>query len=133
MKNHITQSNFGKCLKLSVALLLGLMLGTLLLGGGQASAQVITNSIFGPNVSIVPAGTSETDIETALTTIANDPVNFPSSTYISNPTQSQFSTTRNAILFMPGAYTVKAPVGYYESIAGLGATPRAVTRSEERR
>src|ERR1039458_8244093 len=115
MKNHITQSNFGKCLKFSVALVLGLMLGTLLPGGGQAFAQN-TNSIFGPNVTIIPAGTSEANIEAALNNIAG-------STYNANPTGGQFSTNRNAVLFMPGTYTVQAPIGYYTSIAGLGQNP----------
>src|ERR1039457_6367302 len=128
MKNHITQSYFGKCLKISVALFLGLMLGTLLPGGGQAFAQN-TNSIFGPNVTIIPAGTSEANIEAALNNIAGV-------TYNANPTGGQFSTNRNAVLFMPGTYTVQAPIGYYTSIAGLGQNPGDVVingfiRSEE--
>ena len=115
MKNQIAQSNFGKCLKLSVVLFLGLMLGTLLPGGGRAFAQS-TNSIFGPNVTIISSGTSEANIEAALTNIAG-------STYTSNPTGGQFSTNRSAVLFMPGTYTVQAPIGYYTSIAGLGQNP----------
>jgi hypothetical protein len=115
----------GKCLGINIILFLGLIFAFTLSGGLLASAQTPN---FGPNVTIITPSMSESQIETILTTIANDPNNF-STTYISNPTQSQFSTTRNAILFMPGAYTVKAPVGYYESIAGLGATPGAVTIS----
>jgi len=40
---------------------------------------------------------------------------------------AQFSNSRYAVLFMPGTYTgVEAEVGYYESVAGLGAIPSAV-------
>ena len=68
-------------------------------------------------MTISPAGTSEANIEAALTNIAG-------STYTSNPTGGQFSTNRNAVLFMPGTYTVRqAPIGYYTSIAGLGQNP----------
>jgi hypothetical protein len=123
MKNCSTLLNDGKSLGISILLFLGLIFAITLSGGRTASAQAPD---FGPNVTIISPSMTETQIETALTNIANDINNF-STPYTSNPTQSQFSTTRNAILFMPGAYTVKAPVGYYESIAGLGATPGAVT------
>jgi hypothetical protein len=123
MKIRNTQIKGGKCLGISIMFFLGLIFSITLSGGLQASAQTPN---FGPNVTIISPSMTEAQIETILTNIANDPGNF-STTYISNPTQSQFSTTRNAILFLPGAYTVKAPVGYYESIAGLGATPGAVT------
>jgi hypothetical protein len=125
MRYQSTHFKDDKCLGISIMLFLGLIFAITLSGGLQASAQTPN---FGPNVTIITPSMSESQIETILTTIANDPNNF-STTYISNPTQSQFSTTRNAILFMPGAYTVKAPVGYYETIAGLGATPGAVTIS----
>ncbi len=76
-----------------------------------AQAQV-TKSIFGPNVTVIPAGTSETAIETALTNLSN---------------YTEFDTNRAAVLFQPGTYTVQAPIGYYESIAGLGQNPNGVT------
>ena len=42
-------------------------------------------------------------------------------------TNTQFSTNRYSVLFMPGTYTgVEAEVGYYESVAGLGLTPGTV-------
>jgi hypothetical protein len=123
MKSQITRFKDIKSLGISILLFLGLIFTSILSGGRPALAQTPN---FGPNVTIITPSMTEAQIETALTNIANDPSNF-STPYTSNPTQSQFSTTRNAILFMPGAYTVKAPVGYYESIAGLGATPGAVT------
>jgi fibronectin type 3 domain-containing protein len=118
MKNHAAQSNFGTSLKLWFALFLGLMPGALLPWGGQAFAQN-TSSIFGPNVTIIPAGTSAANIQTALENIAG-------STYTANPTGGQFGTNRNAVLFMPGTYTVQAPIGYYTTVAGLGQNPGAV-------
>ena len=75
-----------KCLGISTMIFLGLIFSITLSGGLQASAQTPD---FGPNVTIITPSMSETDIETALTNIANDPGNF-STTYISNPTQSQF-------------------------------------------
>jgi hypothetical protein len=125
MKANLTRSLLGPCHQLNFVPSLALTLGIILLGGLQALAQ--NSTIFGPNVYVFTPTMTESQIETALTSIANDPSNF-STTYISNPTQSQFSTTRTAILFMPGNYPlVMAPVGYYESIAGLGTTPGAVS------
>ncbi|MDQ2832640.1 MAG: hypothetical protein M3Y50_02640 [Acidobacteriota bacterium] len=67
---------------------------------------------FGPNVVILDPGMSTTQLQTTLLGLANEP---------------QFSPNRHAILFKPGAYTIQAPVGYYESMAGLGETPGQVT------
>lgn len=39
------------------------------------------------------------------------------------PNNGQFSDARYAFLFKPGTYTATIPVGYYTSIAGLGASP----------
>jgi hypothetical protein len=36
---------------------------------------------------------------------------------------SQFGPARNALLFLPGAYKVDVPVGYYTQVLGLGASP----------
>jgi hypothetical protein len=49
------------------------------------------------------------------------------STLTSLSNEDQFSANRYAVLFKPGAYNVEAPVGYYESIAGLGESPNGVT------
>ena len=67
---------------------------------------------FGPNVFIINPSMSSATIQTTLTNLSNE---------------AQFSSNRYAVLFQPGTYTVQAPIGYYESIAGLGATPGAVT------
>jgi Pectate lyase superfamily protein len=67
---------------------------------------------FGPNVHIFTPSTPADQIQSTLTSLANE---------------DQFSTNRYAVFFMPGSYSIQAPVGYYESIAGLGETPNAVT------
>lgn len=93
------------------------MLGALLLGGAfstSALAQVPSKTApdFGPNVFIFDPSTPATQILSTLTSISNE---------------DQFSANRYAVLFKPGTYSVEAPIGYYESVAGLGATPGAVT------
>ena len=67
---------------------------------------------FGPNVIILDPGMPAGQVQSTLTSISNE---------------DQFSTNRHAVLFKPGTYDIQAPVGYYESIAGLGETPNAVT------
>lgn len=81
----------------------------LLFGAVQAAAQTPN---FGPNVYIITPSMSSASIQTELTNLSNE---------------AQFSTNRYAVFFMPGTYSVQAPVGYYEQIAGVGPTPGAVT------
>ncbi len=71
-----------------------------------AFAQSAPN--FGPNVYIFDASMPAAQVQSKLISLANE---------------AQFSSNRYAVLFMRGAYSVEAPVGYYESIAGLGETP----------
>jgi len=80
------------------------------LGGPHAAAQSTPD--FGPNVYIFDTSMSNASIQTTLTSLANE---------------SQFSTNRYAVLFKPGTYSVQSEVGYYESVAGLGQSPQAVT------
>lgn len=40
---------------------------------------------------------------------------------------SEFGSARYAFLFLPGTYHVNIPVGFYTQVAGLGATPDAVS------
>ncbi len=67
---------------------------------------------FGPNVTIIDPAMPAAQVQTTLLSLSNE---------------AQFSQNRYAVLFKPGAYLLQAPVGYYESIAGLGETPSAVT------
>jgi len=85
----------------------------LVLGGLQAAAQPAPD--FGPNVIIIDPSMPSATINSTLTSLAALDVN------------SQFITSRYAVLFKPGSYSVQAPIGYYESIAGLGKDPTAVT------
>ena len=89
------------------AALLGITaLSTATLAQGAAAPN------FGPNVIIFDPSMTSTQIQTALTSISNE---------------DQFSANRHAVFFKPGAYNIQAPVGYYESIAGLGEEPGSVT------
>jgi len=128
MENLRSQLKVSMRSGISTLLFLGMMLATVVFGGRLASAQTPD---FGPNVTIISPSMSDSQIVTALTAIANDVPFNGGALYTANPTQSQFSTSRNAVLFMPGSYglttPIEAPVDYYESIAGLGATPGAVT------
>jgi len=82
---------------------------------------------FGPNVTIVDPSWSVADINKALAAAG---------------AESEFSTGRHAVLFLPGTYgsptgtdgstkptadLVNGAVGYYEQVAGLGASPDDVT------
>jgi hypothetical protein len=91
--------------------LIGLAVVVLLLGVPPAHAQ--NTSIFGPNVYVFTPNMSASSINSTLNTLNGN---------------AQFSTNRFAVLFMPGTYTgVQSEVGYYESLAGLGTTPSAVS------
>ena len=72
---------------------------------------------FGPNVTIFDTRTPIADINAYLRSISAEP---------------EFSANRHAVYFKPGAYgsateIVNSEVGYYTSIAGLGAAPTNVT------
>jgi hypothetical protein len=104
-----------------------LVLGTFIACLGlNPSAIAQTNSAnapdFGPNVFVFDPSTPASQIQTTLNNAY-----FQGLTATQDPTTNQFSTNRYAILFKPGTYNIQAPIGYYESIAGLGETPGAVT------
>ena len=99
---------------LSVVLLAGCMLSapaSAQRGGGDKNTAKNDPS-FGPNVTIIDQSMTPAQIQTTLTALSNE---------------AQFSTNRYAVLFKPGAYSVQAPIGYYEQIAGLGESPSTVT------
>jgi hypothetical protein len=84
-------------------------------GGLQASAQHVPPAPdFGPNVIIIDPSMPSATINSTLASLASLDVN------------SQFIASRYAVLFKPGTYSVQAPIGYYESVAGLGRDPSAV-------
>ncbi len=97
----------------------GMRLGLMLSGASFASAIAVAQSVpnFGPNVTIISSGTSAAGVTAALNAVNGE---------------AQFGLGRHAVLFMPGSYgstgnIVSAPVGFYESVAGLGETPGQVT------
>ncbi|MEY9953662.1 hypothetical protein [Leifsonia sp. EB34] len=87
-----------------------------LLAATPAVADQNTNPDFGPNVFIADPSMSDATIAAALNSINQE---------------AQFSDNRHAVLFTPGTYGqssvatggLNAQVGYYTSIAGLGASP----------
>src|ERR1700742_5222697 len=95
-------------MRLTSALMVGL---GIFCAASTSRAQTITPD-FGPNVYILDPTMPAAQVQTTLTSLSNE---------------AQFSANRYAVLLMPGAYSVQAPVGYYEAIAGLGDTPGDVT------
>ena len=102
------------------------MLTVAVLGAANAEAKDDTNPDFGPNVTIIDPSMSADQINTALQGASNE---------------TDFSLNRHAVLFKPGTYgsatgaadpstatgMIDSPVGFYESVQGLGASPDDVT------
>ena len=75
---------------------------------------------FGPNVKILDASMSTSEVQAVVDGIANQQVS------------SQFGPNRYAVLFKPGTYGSDASplnfqVGYYTEVAGLGSSPGDVS------
>src|SRR5258706_2464719 len=68
---------------------------------------------FGPNVLIfdpsMPSQTIQKQIDAVYATQQHN----------------EFGPQRNALLFLPGNYSVDVPVGFYTEVMGLGASPDA--------
>jgi hypothetical protein len=82
------------------------------------AARALPN--FGPNVFVFTPSTPQSQIQATVDSVANQQV------------ANQFGTQRFALLFEPGTYgSAAAPlifqVGYYTTVAGLGASPNDVT------
>jgi hypothetical protein len=91
----------------------------LVVAGSTAATQKAVAPEFGQNVKILDPSMSTADIKAVLDSISSQQV-------------SEFGTGRYALLFMPGTYGSAASplnfqVGYYEEVAGLGASPHDVT------
>jgi hypothetical protein len=110
---RVSRKGFGSA-KPTFALLVGsLLLGVSSLStAGWAQSRQAAAPDFGPNVFIMDPSMPASQVLSTLTSLSNE---------------DQFSANRYAVLFKPGAYNVEAPVGYYESIAGLGESPNDVT------
>jgi hypothetical protein len=79
--------------------------GGTLPGGGDLGSNVI---VFDPSMS-------SATIQSRLDTV------------FKQQESNQFGSERYALLFKPGSYNVNANIGFYTSIAGLGASPDDVT------
>ncbi len=99
-----------ECRKSALTLFMGMLLGGCGAAGISANAQTAPD--FGPNVYVFDPTMSNVTIQGTLESLSQE---------------KQFSTKRSAVLFKPGTYKVQAQVGYYESVAGLGESPNAVT------
>jgi hypothetical protein len=94
-------------------------LATVLLVGAGASAEPPGPPDFGPNVVVFDPSMPQSQIQATVDAIAAQQV------------PNQFGTQRYALLFEPGTYGTAAnplnfQVGYYTSVAGLGASPSDV-------
>jgi hypothetical protein len=103
-----------------MAALIGALTMTASVGALSLHAQPPAAPDFGPNVKVIDASMSTSEIQAVVDGIANEQVS------------SQFGTARYAILFMPGTYGTPAnplnfQVGYYTEVAGLGSSPGDVT------
>jgi hypothetical protein len=107
-----------RCRTATIAGLLDVVLVVAFLALPSASAAASPN--FGPNVYIFNPSMPLSQIQATVNTIATQQV------------PNQFGTQRYALLFEPGTYGSSAnplifQVGYYTSVAGLGASPGDVT------
>ena len=76
--------------------------------------EVKTLPDFGPNTHIYDPGMAMADIQADINAVYEPQF---------SDVTGQFNTTRAALLFQPGAYELKVPVGYYMQVFGLGDPP----------
>ena len=100
------------------AVIVGAAAASLLSAGATALASPAAPAApnFGPNVYIFSPSMPQSQIQATVNSIASQQVS------------NQFGTQRYALLFEPGTYGSKADplsfqVGYYTTVAGLGASP----------
>src|SRR3981081_599072 len=68
---------------------------------------------FGPNVMVFDPSMSSQAIQKQIDAV------------YSTQEHNEFGQQRNALLFLPGNYSVDVPVGFYTEVMGLGASPDA--------
>src|SRR5438046_2091002 len=71
---------------------------------------------FGPNVMVFDSSMPSQAIQKQIDAV------------YATQEHNEFGQQRNALLFLPGNYSVDVPVGFYTEVMGLGASPDAVTR-----
>lgn len=84
----------------------------------SAAVEIATLPDLGPNTRIYDPGMEMATIQADV-----DAVYAPQFSDVTG----QFNTNRYALLFKPGAYQLKVPVGYYMQVLGLGARPDDTT------
>ena len=72
-----------------------------------------TKPVFGPNVLIFDSSMSSQAIQKQIDAV------------YAIQQHNEFGPQRNALLFLPGDYSVDLPVGFYTEVIGLGASPDA--------
>ena len=83
-------------------------------GGLCAGARAASRPDLGPNVLIFDPSMPAAGIQEQIDRI------------YAIEQKSEFGTARYSLLFLPGAYHLDVPVGFYTQVLGLGATPDAV-------
>jgi len=78
-----------------------------------ALAAQDANPEFGPNVLIFDPSMSSQSIQKQIDAV------------YATQEHNEFGPQRNALLFLPGSYSVDVPVGFYTEVMGLGASPDA--------
>src|SRR6266516_1990813 len=68
---------------------------------------------FGPNVMVFDSSMPSQAIQKQIDAV------------YSTQEHNEFGQQRNALLFLPGNYSVDVPVGFYTEVMGLGASPDA--------
>src|SRR6202011_4945351 len=68
---------------------------------------------FGPNVIVFDPSMSSQAIQKQIDAV------------YATQEHNEFGQQRNALLFLPGDYSVDVPVGFYTEVIGLGASPDA--------
>src|SRR3984893_15825380 len=68
---------------------------------------------FGTNVMILDPGMPSSVIQKQIDAV------------YATQEHNEFGEQRNALLFLPGNYSVDVPVGFYTEVLGLGASPDA--------
>jgi hypothetical protein len=91
-----------------------LILGAAFSPGIINGAQTTGRPDLGPSVLIFDPAMPEAAIQEAINKV-----------YAAEE-HSEFGSARYALLFLPGAYRVDVPLGFYTEVLGLGATPDAV-------
>ena len=80
-----------------------------------AIAATAATPDFGPNVLVFNHTMSSADIQAQIDKV------------YATQRRNEFGPERNAMLFLPGNYTVDVPIGFYTQVLGLGSSPDDVS------